>query len=148
MAKLISTEDGNLASKTLVSSTNKTYSDIDLSLELNQTTGDIFKKKDMSSVQQAIKNLILTNRFEKPFQPDFGGNLQGLLFDLSKGSETEYEIKNQIKNTIERYEPRCNVEEIEIFALPETHSLNVKLKYSIVGTNKLVTLSTNVSRLR
>jgi len=90
----------------------------------------------------------LTNRFEKPFQPDFGGNLQALLFDLSKGSETEYEIRNQIKNTIERYEPRCSIEKIEIFALPETHSVNIKLKYSIVGTNKLVTLSTNVSRLR
>lgn len=148
MAKLLSTEDGNLASKTLVSSTNKTYSDVDLSFELNSTTGDIYKKKDAAAVQQAIKNIMLTNRFEKPFQPDFGGNLQALLFDLSKGSETEYEIRNQIKNTIERYEPRCSIEEIEIFALPETHSVNIKLKYSIVGTNKLVTLSTNVSRLR
>lgn len=147
MAKLLSTEDGNLTSKSLVSSTNQTYSDIDLTLELNETTGDIYRKKDAASVKQAIKNILLTNRFEKPFKPDFGADLYGLLFDLST-DQTETEIKDKIKNTIERYEPRCSIEEIEVFATPETNSANVRLKYSIQGTNNLVSFSTNVSRIR
>ena len=71
--RAFSIEDGNIGTSNLISSRTETYKDIDLTFT-NKASGDIFKKEHAASVKQAIKNLLLTNFSEKPFQPRFGGN--------------------------------------------------------------------------
>ena len=73
-AKAFSIEDGNLSIKPITTSQIRTYKDIDLTFE-NKTSGDIFKKTDAAAVKQSIKNILLTNKTERPFQPYFGANL-------------------------------------------------------------------------
>jgi len=70
MAKILSTEDKDLQNSALTTSRSRVYSDIDLSFAVNTSTGDIFKKKDAAAVKQSVKNILQTNRFEKPFKPD------------------------------------------------------------------------------
>lgn len=58
------------------------YIDFDLTFRRNPVSGDVLIKKDISSINQSIKNILLTNKLEKPFQPRFGGNIYNTLFDL------------------------------------------------------------------
>ena len=75
-------EDGNIGSKQVITSKPKFSKDIDLSFT-KKASGDIFKKEHAAAVKQAVKNLLLTNFSEKPFQPRFGGNLNSFLFALN-----------------------------------------------------------------
>ena len=74
-------EDGNLNTRSLVTTRTRLYSDIDLTFA-KKPSGEIYKKTDAAAVKQAVKNLLLTNKYEKPFQPSFGGDLNNLLFEL------------------------------------------------------------------
>ena len=90
--------DGNLSNSNRVVK-ERLYSDIDLTFFARTSTdGDVFKKTDAASVKQALKSLLLTNKFEKPYKPAFGGNLNGLLFELAD-ADTGSEIASRIKST-------------------------------------------------
>ena len=82
VAKAFSIEDGNLSNKTLIGARTRSYSDIDLTFS-KKPSGDIFKKNEAAAVKQAVKNLLMTNRLEKPFTIDYGGHLNDFLFELS-----------------------------------------------------------------
>ena len=64
--RVLSTEDGNLQKSTLISSRAVDYLDIDLTFA-KRPSGDIYKKKDAAAVKQSIKNLLLTDFYEKPW---------------------------------------------------------------------------------
>ena len=101
MAKIFSTEDGKLNTSVRLTG-ERLYTDFDLVFEKKTSTdGDIFKKTDASAVKQAIKTLLLTNRFEKPYRPQFGADLYSLLFGLAD-EETGEEISSAITEAIER----------------------------------------------
>jgi phage baseplate assembly protein W len=99
MAKIFSAEDGNLSTSVRVVR-DRLYSDFDLTFEANTTSGgDVYSKTDAASVKQAIKTLLLTNRFEKPYRPQFGADLGGLLFNLAD-ADTGEEISSALKTLI------------------------------------------------
>lgn len=139
MAKIFSTEDGNLSSNTRVVKT-RDYSDIDLSLDARTSTdGDVFKKTDAASVKQAIKNLLLTNRFEKPYRPNYGANLSGLLFELMSEDVGE-QISDNIKRAIETYEPRAKIIGLKVTATPDYNSVSVTIEFRVINTGVVDTL--------
>lgn len=144
--RVLSVEDGDLQKTTLVSSRNVDYLDIDLTFN-RKPAGDIYKKKDAAAVKQAVKNLILTNHYEKPFQPFFGGNLRGMLFELADDT-TQSEIYDNIITAINTYEPRATVQDLEVVVLPDENDVSVKLVFKILNTEETVTFTTNLSRLR
>jgi len=144
--RVLSTEDGNLQKSTLISSRTVDYVDVDLSFN-KKPAGDVYKKKDASSVKQAIKNLLLTNHYEKPFQPFFGANLRGLLFELAD-DQTESEVSVNIASAIQSYEPRVEVMDIDVNVLPDQNDMRVSIVFKIVSTEEIVTFTTNLSRLR
>lgn len=146
MAKVFSVEDGNLSKVSIVTSRKREYKDIDLSFN-RRTTGDIFKKTEAAAVKQAVRTLLNTNRFEKPFKPDFGADIQGLLFELAD-DETGGELIERIKNTIETYEPRAAVRSLDVSVSADENSVDILLVYQIRNTDQTVTFETTVSRLR
>ena len=74
--RAFSQEDGGDLGTNNVSVSRKVqYKDIDLTLAVKPTSGDVYKKLDAASVKQAVKNLIMTNELEKPFRPNNGANL-------------------------------------------------------------------------
>ena len=68
MSRAFAVEDKNLNQASIIVSRNKLYRDIDLSFTV-KPSGEIYKKIDAGAVKQSIKNLLLTNHFEKPFLP-------------------------------------------------------------------------------
>jgi phage baseplate assembly protein W len=146
MATQLSTEDGNLGVSTLIGTRTKLYKDIDLTFA-NKTSGEIFKKEDAAAVKQAVKNLILTNYFEKPFQPLFGGNLREMLFDLAD-DDAEEDIEERIKNAIGVFEPRAQALNVTAIATPDRNSIRVTVEFRVINTQETVTVTTVLARLR
>tara|TARA_R110002074_G_scaffold157241_1_gene314037 strand:- start:112 stop:552 length:441 start_codon:yes stop_codon:yes gene_type:complete len=146
MATKLSAEDGNLGVSTLIGTRTKLYKDIDLTFA-NKTSGEIFKKEDAAAVKQAVKNLILTNYFEKPFQPLFGGNLREMLFDLAD-DDAEEDIEERIKNAIGVFEPRAQALNVTAIATPDRNSIRVTVEFRVINTQETVTVTTVLARLR
>ena len=145
-ARILSIEDGNLQKSTLISSRAVDYLDIDLTFS-KRPSGDIYKKRDAAAVKQSIKNLLLTDYYEKPFQPFFGGNLRAMLFELAD-EDTEDEIRSNIITAINNYEPRVEIQNIDVNVLPDQNDMRVSIVFKIISTEELVTFTTNLSRLR
>lgn len=146
VVKAFSVEDGNLGARALVTTRNRLYKDIDLSLEV-RATGDVYKKVDAAAVKQAVKNLLMTNYGEKPFQPLYGGNLSGLLFELADDLTAD-DIEVAIRNAIGTYEPRAVVQQVNANVSPDVNSVDVTVIFKIVNTEEIVTVQTTIARLR
>jgi len=143
--RVISTEDGNLTSS-IITAREKSYSDIDL-LFAAKTNGEVYAKKDAASVKQAVKTLVQTNYFEKPYLPFFGANIRSLLFELVDNDDTS-EIIDNITNAIEVYEPRARIVDIKASLRPDNNALDLTIEFQIVSTEETVVFTTVVSRLR
>lgn len=143
--KAFSIEDGNL-SAAIVTTRNKKYSDIDLTFTA-RPSGDVYKKIDAAAVKQSVKNLLLTSRYEKPFQPNFGANLNSALFALDTDYDPDY-IQDLIADAIAKYEPRARVLEISLNLLPETNALDATIIFQVVNTNETVSVDVSLTRLR
>ena len=146
MATKLSAEDGNLGVSTLIGTRTRLYKDIDLTFA-NKPSGEIFKKEDAAAVKQAVKNLMLTNYFEKPFQPRFGGNLREMLFDLAD-DDAEEDIEDRIKAAITIFEPRAQALNVTAIATPDRNSIRVTAEFRVINTQETVTVTTVLARLR
>ena len=145
MARILSIEDGN-SSSSILTSREKKYSDIHLLFE-KKPSGDIYKKTEADAVKQSVKNIVSTNTTEKPFDMEYGANITGMLFELSNALEQE-NIKDQIRSSINRYEPRARVLNILVNENPDANTLKVFVTFRVLSTGEVVELETNVSRLR
>lgn len=146
MAKAFAIEDGNLNTRPITSSISRTYKDLDLSFT-NKASGDIYKKNDAAAVKQAVKNLLMTNQGEKPFNPYYGGSLNEFLFNLDTEFD-EYSINEAVEIAINNYEPRASVEQVISKVNPDYNSLSVQVVFRIVTTNQLETVQVNLARIR
>ena len=141
-----SIEDGNLQSRSVVSTKKRVYKDLDLTFA-RAANNDVFKKTDAAAVKQAVKNILLTNRLEKPFNAFFGGNLNRFLFELSEYFD-EQEIEDEIRETIQLYEPRARVTRISANVNPDLNDIKVTVVFQILNTLERETLELSLARLR
>lgn len=146
MAKVFSVEDGNLSNAPLTSSVTRVYKDIDLSFT-PRPSGDLYKKTDAAAVKQAVKNILMTNRGEKPFLPKYGGNLNQFLFNLSTDF-SEFDIEEAVTLSINNYEPRAQVLKVKSIIRPDNNSVNVEVTFQIISTSEIVTTNISLTRLR
>mgnify|MGYP001393784316 FL=1 len=141
-------EDINsLATANVATTRNVDYKDIDLTFTAKTTSGEIFKKNNAAAVKQAVKTLIMTNLLEKPFKPEFGGDIQGMLFELAD-DRASVTIRRNIVSNLKRYEPRAKIISLDVEAKPDNNAIAVDLTFKIVNTEEVVNFSTTLSRLR
>jgi len=146
MARAFAIEDGNLSTKPITTSRVVTSSDIDLTFA-KKANGDVFKKSDAAAVKQAVKNLLLTNYGEKPFQPLFGGDLNRFLFELSDEFD-EFEIQDRVSSAISNYEPRAAVRSVSARIDPDNYNVDITVRFQVVTTLENVELNVSLTRLR
>ena len=146
MARVFSIEDGNISKKPIITSQNRTYTDVDLSFK-KKNNGELFKKTDAAAVKQAVKNLLLTNLGEKPFRPFYGGDLNRFLFNLSEEFD-EIEIEDTIASAMAIDEPRAQLQSVKSVLSPDYNSVQVTVKFQIVSTQEPVELNITLARLR
>jgi phage baseplate assembly protein W len=146
MARAFAVEDGNLNNKPITTSRVVTSSDIDLTFA-KKASGDVFKKTDAAAIKQSIKNLLLTNYGEKPFQPLFGGDLNRFLFELSDEFD-EFEVQDRVASAISNYEPRAAVRDVSARIDPENHNVDITVKFQVITTLENVEVNVSLTRLR
>ena len=110
----------------------QTFKDLSITFKKHPVTDDLVKVKDKAAIVQAITALLLTNKGERPFQPNLGCDVRNMLFEpLDYGSAAL--IKTAIRETINRYEPRVSVTDIVCTPDYNTNGYDVELYYTIVG---------------
>ncbi len=112
--------------------TFQTFKDLSVTFKKHPVTDDLVTIKDKAAISQAITALLLTNKGERPFQPDLGSNIKRVLFEpLDFGSAGI--VRGEILSTLKRYEPRIVVQNIGVFPDSVNNGYNVELEYKIIG---------------
>jgi len=128
---------------------NKTfnYSDLYTNFNKHPDTGFLLKNTDANSIKRALRNLILTNKGERLFQPDFGCNIRKALFEDMSDITTDT-IKIYIEDAVRDYEPRIKIEQV-IVAPNETHnSYEISIVYEIINNSIPQALTLTLYRRR
>ena len=133
--------------KAKVVSRKKGYSDLDLSLKLHPIRKDLNVLRDDNAIKNAVKNLLITNAFERPFQPNLGANLRGLLFEPADVI-TKIAIKQNIINVINDYEPRVKILGISINDLSDQNAYRITVQFLIKEYDTADTVEILLRRLR
>ena len=125
----------------------KIYSDIDFTFTKKPVTADVTLSYDDQAVIRSIRNLLLTNHFERPFNPDLGSNLNALLFELVSPL-TAASLEREINTMIDNYEPRARVNEVIVTPLPDNNAYNVYLSFYIENATLPTTVTLLLERNR
>ena len=124
------------------------YTDLDLFFNKKATSKDISKVTDIQAVKRSIRNLVLTNHYEKPFHPEIGSGVRGILFEPMTPL-TAHILTRKIEDVIENFEPRARL--ISVRALPnlDRNEYEVSIEFYVVNTpTELVDLTLILERLR
>ena len=142
---MASYDAGSLTNKSKRSS--KLFKDLNLDFQENAATKDIQKVLDVESVKRSVRNLINLNHYEKPFHPEIGSNLRGMLFENITPQISHY-IGKQIELLIRNYEPRCRL--VEVVNKPDLrkNGYSVSISFYVINTPNPVQVETFLERLR
>lgn len=125
----------------------ETYSDFFKDLTLSPINNDLARKIDEDSIKESIKNLVLTDRGERLFQPNLGCDIRKMMFE-NIGPDTILLVKEMIRNTIKTYEPRVAIIGIDVIAPPDQLSLFITIVFSIINKEEPITLNITLERVR
>jgi phage baseplate assembly protein W len=116
---------------------SKIYSDLDLTFNRLPVTNDVALSYDEKSVIRSVRNLLLTNFYDRLFQPEIGSNLNKLLFE-NVDSLTASLLQNEIINVIKNYEPRASINDINVTPNEDNNTYSVSLSF-FIGNNSTPT---------
>ena len=126
---------------------SRIYKDLNLDFQQNTATKDIQKMLDVESVKRSVRNLINLNHYEKPFHPEIGSNLRGMLFEIISPQMTHF-IGKQIELLIKNYEPRCKMVEVVNKPNIERNGYSVSVSFYVINTPTPIQVETFLERLR
>jgi len=128
--------------------TNKIlYSDLNFKFTKNPVTKRLSVLKNADAVKQALKLLILTDKYERPYKPFLGGNIKGKLFE-SFGPIVEMEVKEQIELAIQNYEPRVKILDVRTDANDDLNTLEVTIEFFIRNQTGREATTISLERIR
>ena len=126
----------------------RVYKDLALSFEKNDNTKDVIVKKDIAAVKQSVRNLILTNHYERPFHPEIGSNVTAILFE-PMNPITANSLTRVIEEVIVNFEPRARLVSVDARPNLARNAYEVTISFYVVNVpGELVTLTTLLERSR
>lgn len=128
------------------------YSDLDLDFFVDSTTKDIVKKTGVDAIKRSVRNLILTNFYDRKFRSWIGSNCQKILFDNINPFTATF-LKDSITEVIENFEPRVKlVDDIDrgvlVTVSADNNGYDVRISFIVVNTGQLDSLSIFLERIR
>ena len=126
---------------------SRTFTDLDLNFIANPVTGDVSRKYDETAIKQSIKNLVMTNHYEKPFHPEIGSQVYTLLFEPFSPMLKSM-LERSIINTIANFEPRASLIDVEVTLNPDNNSVFCQITFRIINTQRPLTVDLTLSRTR
>lgn len=108
------------------------FKDISATFQINPLNNDLIAIRNANAISRSVRNLVFTIPGEKPFQPDIGSNVSRLLFE-NMDELTADSIKGEIENTINAYEPRVELNEVNVNPMYDDNAFDVTIRYYIIG---------------
>ena len=115
---------------------SQTFKDISASFQVNPLNDDLIAVKNATAIARSIRNLIMTQQGERFFNPLLGSQVTGLLFE-NIDELTASAIKDEITTTIENFEPRVELTDVDVDPNHDNSEFNVTINYEIVGIDVL-----------
>lgn len=132
---------------TQVSKTPELFSDFLDDLIPHPVTGDIARVKNEQSIKQALRNIVLTNIGERPFQSYIGSNVTRSLFDMNDVITAE-NIRAHVDVAIKNCEPRVNLIDVSVSSFPTEDKMAVNIVFAIVNSTALQNINLILRRVR
>ena len=123
------------------------YSDLDLDFLAHPTTKDVVKKTGNDAIKRSIRNLILTNFYDRPFRSYIGSNTQKLLFENAVPLAIGF-LQDAIREVIYNFEPRVELKNVEVNFDQDNNGFNVTLYYVILNRAEPVVTGIFLERIR
>ena len=123
------------------------FSDFTNKFTVHPLKGDLTVRNDAESVKQSIKNLILTDKGERFFQPGIGCKIRSLLFE-NFTPQTKIVAKQTIEETINEYEPRAMLQNVDISSDPDNNAMLVSVLVNLINSPVVQTLELEIERIR
>ena len=125
----------------------RNFRDLDLNFAIHPITKDVNIYKAEYAVINSVKNLILTNHFEKPFQPEVGSNIRRLLFE-NVDSIMAAQIEREIEETINNFEPRVQISSVIAVHAPDENGYKIRLEFFVINNPDPITINFFLERIR
>jgi phage baseplate assembly protein W len=125
----------------------RNFIDLDLNFMIHPIRKDINTHRAEYAVINSVKNLILTNHFERPFQPEVGSNIRRLLFenvDVILAAQLEREIEETINN----FEPRVQVSSIIASPALDENGYKVIMEFFVINNPDPIKINFFLERIR
>lgn len=123
------------------------YADFGRDMIEHPVTADVSRKINEDAVKESIRNLVLTDRGEKPFQPLVGCDVRRLLFE-NYGPETGLLIKESILATLTTFEPRAEIIAVNVNPRPDDNSFEVSITFRVINNTEATRLDLILNRIR
>ena len=120
---------------------------IDLNFSGNPVTNDVSILQDADSIKAAVRNLILTDAGERPFNPTLGSSIRGLLFEPASPIIAS-EIEARIRNVLRNFEPRIQLLQVDVVTLFDRNEFEVTIGFRMTGDTRTTVVPITLKRLR
>jgi phage baseplate assembly protein W len=129
------------------SKNSRSFRDLDLDFTRNAVTNDVNVVDDVIAVKRSLKNLVQTNFYERPFQPELGCGVRELLFE-NFTPMTKVFLERKIEEVIVNYEPRVNLQNVAVDDDQDKNRLVVDIYFYVVGVPGPQVVQTFLQRVR
>ena len=126
---------------------SETYTDFHKTLLLNPVNSDISRKIDEDSVKESIRNIVMTNRGERLFQPNIGCDIRSMLFE-NFTPPMVVTAKEMITASVQSFEPRAEIIGVDIIGAIDNNSIDVIIVYRIINIQEPLTVTITLDRVR
>lgn len=123
------------------------FKDLDLDFAPHPVTADVSQKTDAEAVKRAIRNLVLMNRYDKPFQPQIDSRISRLLFEPATPL-IAMQLRSNLMDIITRYEPRAKINDIIVSFNERTNSFETSISFMLLNTRQVSKVFVSIERLR
>ena len=125
----------------------ETYSDFYKNLNLNPINADLARYIDENSIKEAIKNIVLTDRGERLYQPTIGCDIRKMLFE-NVTPDTIILIKELVSTAISTYEPRASILGVDVFSSVDQQMITVTIVFSVINRQEPISVTITLDRVR
>ena len=125
----------------------RTFSDLDFNFTAHPVTGDIVRRYDEQSIKNALKNLILTSNYERPFHSEIGSPIKRLLFEPATPM-LQVMMQRAIIDTVNNFEPRVELINVDVVVSEDEYTVYVSIEFKIINTSQPLTLELTLERTR
>ena len=123
------------------------YKDVDTLFDIHPVTRKLNVLTNNAAVARSVKNLVLTNKGERPYQPFLGCDVRNQLFELNDGM-VESEVEDTISEVISQYEPRAELISVDADIKPDQHSVEVTITFRVINQQDPVSINLMLERVR